>query len=445
MNQVVIDRTERTKWYNEARFGMFIHWGLYAIPSRGEWVRSMEQMPKEDYEPFFDEFHVENYDPKKWARLAKKAGMKYAVLTAKHHDGFCLYDSALTDFTSTKAPCKRDLVAEFLEAFRAEGIKVGLYYSLIDWRHEDFPHYGDLHHPMRNHRECGNENRDFDRYLDYMFGQIKELLTNYGKLDLMWFDFSYGDMKCEKWKAKELIEMVRSIQPHIIIDNRLEGSAEDAGSIRTANPTSYSGDFASPEQMIPPAGIRDEEGNPLPWESCITLNTSWGYVSGDKHYKSAKMVVRMLVECVSKGGNLLLNVGPNAKGEIPKESVDILNAVGDWMQANKESIYGCGYAAIDKPEWGRFTRKGNKLYAHVMEEQAGAICLPFMAGKIKQMRLLSDGSEIKETFFWNLKEYQEHAFFFFSPQFFDCYPLPDEIDTVVEITLKEESYEKIIV
>ena len=173
MNQVVKDRTERTKWYNSARFGMFIHWGLYAIPARGEWVRSVYEIPKEEYEPYFDEFTTENYNPKEWARLAKKAGMKYAVLTAKHHDGFCLFDTKLTDFNSVKAPCKRDLVKEFLEAFREEGIKVGLYYSIIDWRHEDFPHFGDMHHPMRNNEKCSNENRNFDRYLEFMFGQIK--------------------------------------------------------------------------------------------------------------------------------------------------------------------------------------------------------------------------------------------------------------------------------
>ncbi|MCR1843411.1 UNVERIFIED_CONTAM: alpha-L-fucosidase [Murimonas intestini] len=438
MNEVVKARTERTKWYSEARFGMFIHWGLYAIPSRGEWVRSTERIPKEEYDVFFDEFTTENYNPKEWARLAKKAGMKYAVLTAKHHDGFCLFDTKYTDFKSTNAPCKRDLVAEFLEAFRAEGIKVGLYFSLIDWRHPDYPHFGDMHHPMRENEEYKNDGRDFDRYLEFMHGQVHELLTNYGHLDLMWFDFSYGPMKCDTWKADKLIEMVRKIQPHIIIDNRLEGSAEDAGSIRTLDPTPYSGDFASPEQMIPPACICDAGGNPIPWEACITLNNNWGYAAHDHHYKSAKLVIRTLVECVSKGGNLILNVGPNAKGEIPKESVEILTEVGEWMKENGKSIYGCGFSDYPKPEWGRFTQNGNKLYAHVLEEQVGAICLPKMAGKVKSMRLVSDGSEIKESFFWNLKEYTDNAFFFFDSKSSDCYPLPDDRDTVVEITLKEE-------
>ena len=438
MSKVIEERTRRTGWYQDARFGMFIHWGLYAILAKGEWVRSVDQLKNEDYDFYMDEFSAENYDPKQWAGLAKEAGMKYAVLTAKHHDGFCLFDSKLTDFKSTNAPCKRDLVREFLEAFREEGIKVGLYFSVIDWRHPDYPHYGDRQHPMRNNPEYANEGRDFDRYLDYMFGQIKELVTGYGKLDLMWFDFSYGEMRGLKWKADQLMEMVRSYQPNVIIDNRLEGSAENSGSILSEDPTPYSGDFASPEQMIPPAGIRNYKGDPVPWESCITLNKHWGYVAHDKHYKSAKMVIRMLVECVSKGGNLLLNVGPNAKGEIPKESVLILREVGQWMEQNARSIYGCGYANLPKPEWGRYTRKGNILYAHVMEEQAGAICLEKLAGKIEKMRLVRDNSVIWESHFWNLKEYRENAFFFFDPRSSDCYPLPDEKDTVVEIVLKEE-------
>lgn len=438
-SDIVQQRTERTEWYMDARFGMFIHWGLYAIPARGEWVRSNERMLKEDYDQFFYEFDAKDYNPREWARLAKGAGMKYAILTAKHHDGFCLFDSKYTEFKSTNTPCKRDLVAEFLEAFREEGIKVGLYFSLIDWRHEDYPHYGDQFHPMRENEAFKGKVHNFDCYLTYMHNQVRELLTNYGHLDIMWFDFSYDGMSCEDWKATELIKMVRALQPHIVIDNRLEGSSEDAGSIRTMNPTLYSGDFASPEQMIPPEGIRDEAGNPIPWEACITLNNHWGYDAHDKHYKSSKMIVRTLIECTSKNGNLLVNVGPDATGKIPKESIAILEEVGEWMAENGESIYGCGLSDYPKPEWGRFTQKGNKLYAHVLEEQIGAICLPYMGGQVEKIRLLKDKSEIQETFFWNLREYREHAFFFFNTRASDCYPLPDEKATVVEIYLKEKA------
>ncbi len=215
---------KRVEWYQHDRFGMFIHWGLYAIPARGEWVRSTEEMPEDDYLPFFEEFNPVDYDPSKWAKAAKEAGMKYAVLTAKHHDGFCLFDSKLTDFKSTNTKAGRDLVREYLEAFRAEGLKVGLYYSLLDWHHPDYPHYGDWHHPMRNCEAETNEGRDFERYLAYLHGQVKELCTEYGKLDVMWFDFSYGDMTGEKWHAEELVKMIRTYQPDVIIDNRLEVS-----------------------------------------------------------------------------------------------------------------------------------------------------------------------------------------------------------------------------
>ena len=431
-------RTERTRWFNEARFGMFIHWGLYAIPARGEWVRSVERMPHEDYLRYFHEFTAADYRPAEWAALAKKAGMKYAVLTAKHHDGFCLWDTKLTDFNAMNTPAGRDLVKEYVEAFRAEGIKTGLYFSIIDWRHPDFPHYGDRQHPLRDDPAASNENRNFGRYLDFMHGQIRELLTGYGRIDLMWFDFSYDNMAGETWRARELMEMVRSLQPHLIVDNRLEGSGEHAGTILSAEPSPFAGDFACPEQMIPPDGILNEAGDPVPWEACITMNNHWGYCQADRHWKSAEMAVRMLVECVSKNGNLLLNVGPDSRGLIPAASREVLETVGRWLAANGESIYGCGTAGLPKPEWGRWTRRGRTLYAHIYEAQAGGICLPGMAGKVEKLRLLADGSEIKLSDYWNLKEYAHHAYFFLNPTF-DNYPLPDPIDTVVEVTLTEEA------
>ena len=216
----------RMEWYRDARFGMFIHWGLYAIPARGEWVRSTEQIPKEDYMKYFEEFNPVDFEPRKWAKAAKEAGMKYVVLTAKHHDGFCLFDSQYTDFKSTNTKCGRDLVAEYVDAVRAEGLKVGLYFSLLDWFHDDFPHYGDRNHPMRNNPAYKNDDRDFDRYLTYMHNQVGEICTNYGKLDVLWFDFSYDTLRGEAWKATELINMVRKLQPDVIIDNRLEVSGE---------------------------------------------------------------------------------------------------------------------------------------------------------------------------------------------------------------------------
>lgn len=424
-SEVILDREERTKWFRDARFGMFIHWGLYAIPARGEWVRSVEKISNEDYEPFFREFNPVNYNPGAWAKAAKTAGMKYAVLTTKHHDGFCLFDSRLTDYKAPNTPAGRDLIKEYVEAFRAEGLAVGFYYSVIDWHHEDYPAYGDSYHPMRENEAYKDKPRDFSRYVDYLHGQVRELLTNYGKIDIIWFDFSYGNMSGETWKATELVNMVRSLQPHIVIDNRL------GGNIKSGNPEIYSGDFASPEQFIPPEGIVNEDGRSIPWEACITQNNNWGYFAADKDYKSPGLCIRSLVECVSKSGNMLLNVGPNAKGGIPDESLDILSEIGKWMAGNGESVYGCGLSELPKPEWGRYTWKGKKLYAHIYDRGIGPVNFRGLNGKIKKARLLADGSEIKVETPWNAHDYPEDAFINFSNA-----TLPDEADTVVELELE---------
>ena len=271
----------RTAWYREARFGMFIHFGLYAIPARGEWVRSTEEMNREEYMKYFDEFNPLEYDPRSWAEQAKAAGMKYIVLTAKHHDGFCLFDSKYTNFKVTNTKYKRDMIKEYVEAVRAVGLRVGLYFSLLDWYHDDFPHYGDLFHPMRHNAAYSNEKRNFANYIKYMHNQVEELCSNYGKIDILWFDFSYKGMRAEQWEAERLIQMVRRLQPEIIIDNRLEVSGEGYGSLATANPTPYHGDFVSPEKIIPPQGIKGEDGTDLLWEACITMNNNWGYCATD--------------------------------------------------------------------------------------------------------------------------------------------------------------------
>ena len=428
---------KRMEWYREARFGMFIHWGLYSIPARGEWIRSTEEMTIEDYQKYFEEFDARDFKPKEWARMAKQAGMKYMVLTAKHHDGFCLFDSKYTEYKATNTKAGRDLVREYVDAVRAEGLKVGLYFTLLDWYHEDYPHYGDKNHPMRSHPECGNDHRDFKRYVDYMHRQVEEICTNYGQLDLLWFDFSYDDMTGEKWKATELIKMVRHYQPDVIIDNRLEGAGDNHGSIATDNPLIYSGDFASPEQIIPPKGVCDINGEPIPWELCATMNNHWGYCNFDHQYKTPEMLVRKLVECVSKGGNMILNVGPDAKGNIPKESVEILKEVGNWMDKNKESIYGCGISDLEKPDWGRYTEKDGVIYAHVYETPLGALPLYGISPeKLDRITYLADGSEVKRGEAWNTALYTDVAFVSFGDDPVFTYPLPDEKDTVLKIQLK---------
>lgn len=436
MNQEI---RERTKWFMEARFGMFIHWGLYAIPAGGEWIMSLKEMTVEEYEKYFEMFDPDACSPGEWVKLAKRAGMKYAVLTAKHHDGFCLFDSVLTDYKSTKTKAGRDFVREFVEACREEEIKVGLYFSIIDWHHPDFPKYGDRQHPMRNHEEYKDEKINFDRYLDYMHGQVKELVTGYGKLDILWFDFSYDDMCGEKWRASELIRMVRHYQPDVIIDNRLEGSGENHGSITTSTPLPYSGDFASPEQIIPPEGILDDNGDQIPWELCATMNNHWGFCSFDHVFKTAPMLIRKLVECTSKGGNMILNVGPDARGKIPAESVKVLEEIGAWMRENGESIYECGISGIPKPEWGRYTQKGDVIYAHVYEEPLGSLPLyGIEPDELDQAFCLADGSEMRRGEAWNTAAYTNTAFVSFGEDPVFTYPLPDKRDTVLKLKLKSE-------
>ena len=352
------DRTAydaRMRWWLDARFGMFVHWGIYAIPARGEWVRSVEELPDEAYAPYAAEFGAPDFDPQAWARLAREAGMRYLVLTAKHHDGFCLFDSALTDFKVTNAPLGRDVVGEVLDAARAEGLRVGLYFSLIDWHHPDFPQYGDRNAPLRRDAAAGsNEGRDWDRYLAFMHGQVRELCTNYGRLDLLWFDFSYDDMRGERWGATRLMEMVRELQPDVIVNNRLEVSGEGMGSLAACAPNPYHGDFVTPEQIVPPRGLLDAHGDPLAWEACVTMNDHWGYCAADRRWKPAGLVVRKLVECVSKGGNLILNVGPDARGRVPEACArELREAIAEhahdaWATARRKEGWTYGPVRDDR-------------------------------------------------------------------------------------------------
>ena len=424
---------KRVDWFRKARFGMFIHWGLYSIPGRGEWVRSDEQMPESEYLPYFDNFTAKDFDPVAWAKAAKQAGMEYVVMTAKHHDGFCLFDSALTDFKSTNTPFGKDAVKEFVEAVRAEGLKVGLYFSLIDWHHPDYPHYGDKFHPMRNDPAFENSHRDFGRYLDYMHGQIREICSNYGKLDLLWFDFAYDNLRGEAWRGSELATMVRSLQPDVLLDNRIEVSGEGFGSLHSCEPKPYHGDFVTPEKFIPPQGIRDIAGDPMVWEACITMNNNWGYCPTDRHFKPAPLLIKKLVECVSKGGNMILNVGPDGDGNIPPQSLEILSEIGRWMAVNGESIKHCGPSGLEKPEFGRITRNGNRLYFHIYENALGALpLLGVSKAEVASLRLLAGDRPVKISTSWVHSDYPEILFADLGADPI----LPDPIDTVLEIQLK---------
>ena len=384
-----------TTWFTHDRFGMFIHWGLYSMPARHEWVKNRECIPEEHYDLYFKHFNPDLYDPREWARMAKAAGMKYAVLTSKHHEGFCMFDSKYTDYKCTNTPAGRDLVKEYVEAFRAEGLKVGFYYSLIDWHHPDFPI--DMLHPRRNDDNALelNQGRDMHRYAEYMRNQVTELLTNYGKIDILWFDFSYSKSKPlpgkewmkgkgkDDWEAEELIATARRLQPGIIIDNRTE----------------IPQDLWTPEQFQPIEWIRDEQtGELVTWEACQTLSGSWGYHRDEQTWKSPEMLIRMLVNTVALGGNLLMNVGPTSRGYLDYRAEDALSIYADWMKYNSRAIYGCTMAEPEfkAPADCRFTQSedGKRLYVHLFAYPFGHLHLPGLAGKVEYAQFLHDGSEV---------------------------------------------------
>ncbi len=368
--------TDRTTWFRNARFGMFIHWGLYSITAKDMWYYSKEEVPREKYEKLFNRFNPIDYNPSQWAELARDAGMKYAVITTKHHDGFCLFDSKLTDFKITNTPYGKDLIKPWIEAFRNVGLKVGFYYSLLDWHHQ---HYTiDSLHPQRNDEEAKSGKREWSQYVSYLHGQLRELLTNYGKIDILWSDFSYEGKGAKEWESEEIIRMTREINPEILINNRL-GLPED---------------FTTPEQYIPEDVIKDGDKTRM-WESCMTIGQSWGYYRQDPENKSTTQLIRMLVDTVSKDGNLLLNVGPTPRGRIQDEFVTNLQEIGQWMSKNGESIYGAGISKFIPPTDARYTQKQEMLYLHLFHCQQGWLALPELAGKVKYATLLGDGTNLK--------------------------------------------------
>lgn len=383
-----------TSWFVKDRFGMFIHFGLYALPARNEWIKSYEMIPEDKYDLYFKHFNPDLFDAKEWAKVAKAAGMKYAVLTAKHHEGFCLFDSKYTDYKITNTPFGRDLVKEYVEAFRAEGLRIGFYYSLIDWHHPEFTI--DRIHPRRGDPDAEeqNKNRDMRIYAEYMRNQVTELLTNYGKIDILWFDFSYpwpnacdlpwmkGKGK-EDWESEKLIATARALQPGIIIDNRAD----------------LEQDLWTPEQyqaMNWPT--HKETGELVVWEACQTFSGSWGYHRDESTWKAPKMLIDMLINTVCIGGNLLMNVGPTARGYFDYRVESSLKVYGDWLKVNGRSIYNCTMAEPEfiAPRGTRLTQSydGKRLYIHILEYPYKFLEMCHLAGKIEYAQFLHDGSEI---------------------------------------------------
>ena len=384
-----------TSWFVRDRFGLFIHWGLYALPARHEWVKSMEKLDDDKYDLYFKHFDPDLYDPNAWADAAAGAGMKYFVITTKHHEGFCLWDTKLTDYKATNTPAKRDLLRPMVEAFRSRGMKVGFYHSLIDWHH---PHYviDNKNGPLKENdaeRAKRNINRDHRKYIEYLHGQTRELLTEFGKVDILWYDFSFPDKEApddltrgkghKAWDSERLYKMVRELQPHVILDDRLD--LPDGWDVKT------------PEQAQPREWVT-VNGQRVVWEACQTFSGSWGYHRDENSWRDTDELIRTLVDCVSKGGNLLLNVGPTGRGEFDARALDRLAGIGKWMKRHSRSIYGCTQAPAEfkTPRDCRLTYNPDtrRIYVHCFAWPYKHLHLDGFSGKVEYAQLLNDASEV---------------------------------------------------
>lgn len=386
-----------TKWFTHDRFGMFIHWGLYAQGARHEWLMAREAMPVEEYKRrYFKRFDPDLYDPKVWARAAANAGMKYFVVTTKHHEGFCLWDSRYTDYKATNTAAGRDLLRPMVEAFREEGIKVGFYYSLIDWHHPEMiidmkrGPYRDL---PQEEMAAMNKGRDQKKYAEYMRNQVTELLTEFGEVDALWFDFSYPD-KDEPadfvkgkghlaWESEELYKLVRKLNPNIVVNNRLDLDG--------------SWDIMTPEQFQPREWVT-VDGERVVWEACQTFSGSWGYHRSESDWRSSDQLIRTLIDCTSKGGNLLLNVGPTARGEFDERALDRLSGIGKWMKYHSRSIYGCTEApegvVPDNDCRLTYNPLTNRLYVHLFAWPYKRLYVDGIGDRVEYAQFLHDASEL---------------------------------------------------
>jgi alpha-L-fucosidase len=356
-SEMAASRARRMQWWHAAKFGMFIHWGLYSTYGRHEWVMEMEGIPASEYEKTAKVFNPKPNAARDWARLAKRAGMKYMVMTTKHHEGFCLFDTKTTNYCAPKQGPGRDLVKEYVDAARAEGLRVGFYYSLMDWHHPDGARSADDEAARR-------------RFVDYIHAHIRELMTNYGKIDILWYDVAWP-LEASGWESEKMNDMVFKLQPDIIVNNR----------------NKLDGDFSTPEQTI--TAVQGKA-----WESCMTMNDSWGYHKTDDNWKTPRTVIRNLITCSHDGGNYLLNIGPKPDGSIPEESTRILTAVGQWMDRNGSSIYQTDGCQPTRCRFGSFSRKGNTLFLHVYYWPGSTVSIAGLMNKVQSARLLGTGQKV---------------------------------------------------
>lgn len=353
----VEDRDRRMRWWHQARFGMFIHFGLYSVLGRHEWAMEEEGIPVAEYQQLAKRFNPQPHAARAWAELAKRAGMKYMVMTTKHHEGFCLFDTKLTDYCAPKQAAGRDLVAEYVEAARSAGMRFGFYYSLMDWHHPDGA-------------RSKNDEAARRRFVDYIHGQVHELVSNYGKVDVLWYDVDWP-LTPEGWESVSMNKMVRQLQPDILINDRA-GIPED---------------FTTPEQEI----VASE----TPWEACMTMNDSWGYQRADDNWKSPKTVVRNLITCARDQGNYLLNIGPRPDGSIPEPSVQILTAVGSWMEKYADLIHQSQRCQVKHSEFALFTRQGNTLFIHAYFWPGETLAVGGLQQKVRSARMYTTGQPVR--------------------------------------------------
>ncbi len=370
------------EWFQDAKLGMFIHWGVYSILGDGEWVMNNQRIDKQTYQKLPSFFNPINYDPKEWVALAKAAGMKYITITSKHHDGFAMFDSKLTDWDIIeRTPYKKDVIKMLADECKKEGIKLFFYHSQLDWFQENY-------FPRGNTGQTAGrpDKGDWYKYLDFMDGQLTELLTNYGEIGGIWFD-GHWDKKDSDWRLDKTYGLIHSLQPACLI-----------GSNHHLTP--FPGeDFQMFEKDLPgqkTTGFNQEQTvGQLPLETCETMNNSWGFNLQDKNYKSTKNLIQYIVKAAGLNSNFLLNVGPMPDGKIQPEFVSTLKEIGNWINKNGETIYGTRGGPVTPRSWGVTTQKGNKVYVHILNPEDNNILIPDFGKKIRSITTFGQGVKIK--------------------------------------------------